>query len=203
MRAGNDSPRRAEQRVREALALRAHHLPGATSFRVVNSEADFLSGLIVDKYEDVLVMQTSSLGMDQRKKQILDCLTGAEGLERYVATAYGEDTKKDHHLVWVNTYGKGRVFGTALGHDGPAVQTPAFVVTFVEAFLVLAGIRLLWRSAKKGYAKLAGRRGPRQPAMAFLRAARICRSRPRRFRRSASKRPSSRSRPTSRIHNGS
>ena len=43
-------------------------------FRVVNAESDFLSGLIVDKYEDVLVVQISSLGMDQRKSQIVAAL---------------------------------------------------------------------------------------------------------------------------------
>lgn len=59
-----------EERIRAALAVRQRHMPGATSFRVVNAEGDFLSGLIVDKYEDVLVMQVSSLGMDQRKKEI-------------------------------------------------------------------------------------------------------------------------------------
>ena len=63
-----------EQRIRAALAVRQRHLPGATSFRVVNAESDFLSGLIVDKYEDVLVLQTSSLGMDQRKSMILAAL---------------------------------------------------------------------------------------------------------------------------------
>ena len=63
-----------ETRVRAALAVRQKHLPGATSFRVVNAESDFLSGLIVDKYEDVLVVQTSSLGMDQRKPLILAAL---------------------------------------------------------------------------------------------------------------------------------
>ena len=55
-----------EERIRTALALRQKHLPNATSFRVVNAESDFLSGLIVDKYEDVLVVQTSSLGMASR-----------------------------------------------------------------------------------------------------------------------------------------
>src|SRR5438876_1996330 len=63
-----------EGRIRAALAVRQRHLPNATSFRVVNAESDFLSGLIVDKYEDVLVMQTSSLGMDQRKPLILAAL---------------------------------------------------------------------------------------------------------------------------------
>ena len=63
-----------EGRIRAALAVRERHLPGATSFRVVNAESDFLSGLIVDKYEDALVVQTSSLGMDQRKPMILAAL---------------------------------------------------------------------------------------------------------------------------------
>ena len=63
-----------EERIRAALALRQKHLPGATSFRVVNAESDFLSGLIVDKYEDVLVLQTTALGMDQRKPMIVAVL---------------------------------------------------------------------------------------------------------------------------------
>jgi len=63
-----------EERIRAALAVRRRFLPGATSFRVVNAESDFLSGLIVDLYEDVLVLQFSSLGMDQRKDQIVAAL---------------------------------------------------------------------------------------------------------------------------------
>ena len=63
-----------EQKIRAALAIREKHLPGATSFRVVNAESDFLSGLIVDKYEDVLVLQISSLGMEGRKGQIAETL---------------------------------------------------------------------------------------------------------------------------------
>jgi 23S rRNA (cytosine1962-C5)-methyltransferase len=63
-----------EERIRAALAVRQRHLPGATSFRVVNAESDFLSGLIVDKYEDVLVVQISSLGMDKRKTMIVAAL---------------------------------------------------------------------------------------------------------------------------------
>lgn len=63
-----------EDKIHVALAIRKKHMPNATSFRVVNAESDFLSGLIVDKYEDVLVIQTSSLGMDQRKPLILAAL---------------------------------------------------------------------------------------------------------------------------------
>jgi len=63
-----------EERIRAALAVRQKYLPAATSFRVVNAESDFLSGLIVDKYEDVLVVQISSLGMDRQKAQIIGAL---------------------------------------------------------------------------------------------------------------------------------
>src|SRR5579859_5188337 len=63
-----------EERIRTALAVRQKHLSGASSFRVVNAESDFLSGLIVDKYEDVLVVQISALGMDRRKDSIVAVL---------------------------------------------------------------------------------------------------------------------------------
>src|SRR5580658_1761177 len=62
------------ERVRAALAVRQKHLAGATSFRVVNAESDFLSGLIIDKYADVLVLQISSLGMELRKPMIVQAL---------------------------------------------------------------------------------------------------------------------------------
>lgn len=63
-----------EERITAALAVRRRHLPDVTSFRVVNAESDFLSGLIVDKYEDVLALQISSLGMEKRKDRIVAAL---------------------------------------------------------------------------------------------------------------------------------
>src|SRR3954465_8151186 len=36
-----------EERFKAARAVRQKHMPGATSFRVVNAESDFLSGLII------------------------------------------------------------------------------------------------------------------------------------------------------------
>ena len=63
-----------ETRIRAALEVRRRHMPEATSFRAVNSESDLLSGLIVDRYENVLVIQTSALGMDKRKTEIVAAL---------------------------------------------------------------------------------------------------------------------------------
>lgn len=37
-----------------------------------------------------------------------------------------------HPMLWTVQFGSGRVFGTALGHDVPAVKTPAFVTTFTR-----------------------------------------------------------------------
>jgi 23S rRNA (cytosine1962-C5)-methyltransferase len=75
------SPERVElnldffvERIRAALAVRQRRLPQATSFRVVNAESDFLSGLIVDKYAGTLVLQISALGLDQRKPLIVEAL---------------------------------------------------------------------------------------------------------------------------------
>jgi 23S rRNA (cytosine1962-C5)-methyltransferase len=63
-----------KKRIQDALKVRHRHMPGATSFRVVNAESDFLSGLTVDKYEDVLVVQFTSLGMDQRRELVVAAL---------------------------------------------------------------------------------------------------------------------------------
>jgi 23S rRNA (cytosine1962-C5)-methyltransferase len=63
-----------ERRLRDALQLRERYMPDATCYRLVSSEADFLSGLIVDRYEDVLVLQFSSLGMARRRATIVDAL---------------------------------------------------------------------------------------------------------------------------------
>ena len=60
-----------DARIAAALAVRQRHLPNATSFRVVNAESDFLTGLIIDKYEDVIVIQISALGMEKRKDKIV------------------------------------------------------------------------------------------------------------------------------------
>ena len=51
-----------------ALHYRLNVLDDLSSFRVVFSDADRLPGLIVDKYEDILVFEIDTLGMDIRKE---------------------------------------------------------------------------------------------------------------------------------------
>ncbi|MCR5283288.1 MAG: class I SAM-dependent rRNA methyltransferase [Lachnospiraceae bacterium] len=45
-----------------------------TSCRVVFGEADFLPGVTIDKYEDLLVVQSLALGIDRYKERIVDLL---------------------------------------------------------------------------------------------------------------------------------
>lgn len=58
-------------RLERALELRKNLYPGSTFFRVVYGEADGLPSLLIDRFEDVLVLQTLSAGMETFKESIL------------------------------------------------------------------------------------------------------------------------------------
>jgi 23S rRNA (cytosine1962-C5)-methyltransferase len=60
------------QRIREAVELRRRVVRNADAYRVIFSEADFLPGLIVDRYNDVLSLQILTQAMDtDRVRQII------------------------------------------------------------------------------------------------------------------------------------
>ncbi|MFA6468145.1 MAG: class I SAM-dependent rRNA methyltransferase [Bacteroidota bacterium] len=59
-----------EKKIRAAYRLRKRLYPQSETFRVVNGESDFLPGLVIDKYEHCLSVQTFSTGMDIRLEQI-------------------------------------------------------------------------------------------------------------------------------------
>lgn len=62
-----------EQRVRTAWEYRKA-TTDTSSCRVTFGEADFLPGIVVDKFEDVLVVESLALGIDRLKPVILDKL---------------------------------------------------------------------------------------------------------------------------------
>ncbi len=64
-------------RLRRAYRLRKRLYPDAESFRLVHGESDDLPGIIVDKYEDCLCLQTLCLGADLVKDLICDALEEA------------------------------------------------------------------------------------------------------------------------------
>ena len=61
-----------KERIKYAISHRLHL--GWSTTRLIFSEADFLPGLVVDKYGDYLSVQFMSLGMDKIKKDIVDIL---------------------------------------------------------------------------------------------------------------------------------
>jgi 23S rRNA (cytosine1962-C5)-methyltransferase len=62
------------RRISAALDLRRKIYPAAETFRLVHGEADFLPGLVIDKFNEFVTIQTFSAGMDSRATLICDVL---------------------------------------------------------------------------------------------------------------------------------
>lgn len=67
------------ERILESVRLRQRLLPGRRSYRAVNAEGDGLPGLIVDRFEDVLVVESLAYGVEVRLDAIRDALCEALG----------------------------------------------------------------------------------------------------------------------------
>ncbi len=97
------------QNLAAALSLRRRFFDEAAvnAYRLVNGEGDRLPGLVVDKYDDVLVVQVATLGMEKLKGVVLDWLQmtikprtvyekstlpsrAEEGLDQYEGVLAGE-----------------------------------------------------------------------------------------------------------------
>lgn len=95
------------ERFARCLNHRERFLGGENAYRLVYGEADFLPGLIVDRFGDVLVVQLLTLGMDKRRAEIVEALVQVlepkgiyersdvgvrelEGLEQKTGVLYGE-----------------------------------------------------------------------------------------------------------------
>ncbi|NHN30948.1 class I SAM-dependent rRNA methyltransferase [Paenibacillus agricola] len=95
------------ERFRRCLDHRERFIPGARSYRLVYGEADMLPGLIVDRFEDVLVLQLLTLGIDAVRDAIVSALVEVmqpagiyersdvsvrelEGLQQVKGLLYGE-----------------------------------------------------------------------------------------------------------------
>lgn len=93
-------------RLRQCKEHRSRFVPDADC-RLVYGEADFLPGLVVDRFNNVLVLQLLTLGMDVRREALIEALVDVfqpqgiyersdvgvrvlEGLEERTGTLYGE-----------------------------------------------------------------------------------------------------------------
>ena len=68
------------QRIEEAVSFRQQWFPDVPALRLINSEGDFLPGLVVDQYGPYLVIQCMTLGIEQLKPIILETLIETEEL---------------------------------------------------------------------------------------------------------------------------
>ncbi len=111
---GDEPPGVAVRRsLEEALALRRRFFdPKVTNaMRLVNAEGDSLPGLVADLYDDVLVLQVATLGMEKLKPLVVELLSAAlrpravlersdlparrdEGLEDRTGVLAGEQVEK-------------------------------------------------------------------------------------------------------------
>jgi len=103
-----------QQRVQDALRLRqvGFDTEATNVYRLINAEGDFLPGLIVDRFADVLVVQSHTAGADRLLLQFVDALIEVvnpkaiivrndapvrkrEGLEREIAKVMHGDQNAD------------------------------------------------------------------------------------------------------------
>lgn len=96
-----------QRRIVDAANRRVNIGPDTNAYRLVYSEGDLLPSIIIDRYDDVLVLQTLSQGSDAIKALLVELLTEQfapraiierndvrvrqyEGLEMIAGTLYGE-----------------------------------------------------------------------------------------------------------------
>jgi 23S rRNA (cytosine1962-C5)-methyltransferase len=78
-----DQPELYRERIAAALRFREMLYPGQTTYRLVHGEGDFLSGLVVDRYDQYLSVQLLSAGMEQRWpiiEEVLNDLLAPQGI---------------------------------------------------------------------------------------------------------------------------
>lgn len=104
------------KRISLANSLRKKFVPENNVYRLVNSESDFLPGLIIDKFEDKFSFQIFSLGMNMYSDTIKDILVenfkaklivekndnelrSLEGLEKKEGVVYDETASADKTFI--------------------------------------------------------------------------------------------------------
>jgi 23S rRNA (cytosine1962-C5)-methyltransferase len=143
-----------------ALALRSRFFAPAmtNAVRLINAEGDGLPGLVVDRYDDVLVVQVATLGMEKLKPLVLELLTEAlrprailersdlparrdEGLEDSTGVLAGAAVEKVRILntfAYSGSFSVCAVLGGALRAD--SVDTSETAMALAEENFELNGI---------------------------------------------------------------
>ncbi|CAM4054808.1 class I SAM-dependent rRNA methyltransferase [Cohnella lubricantis] len=154
-------------RLRQCAAFRQRFVGAEKSCRVVFGEADFLPGLVVDRFEDVLVVQVLTLGMDKAREQWLEALVDVfspkgvyersdvgvrtlEGLEERTGALYGEcprfiEIEENGLKVEVDIEG-----GQKTGYFFDQRENRASIQPLMKGWGVRSGITLEERETEEG-----------------------------------------------------
>jgi 23S rRNA (cytosine1962-C5)-methyltransferase len=103
-------------RIEQALRLRGREAEG--SFRVVNSESDFLPGLVIDKYEDQIAVQLLTAGMERQKGPIVAAVKKRFSPRAVVLRNDGPGRKEEGLPLYIET-ADGSVDRSAVVKMGP------------------------------------------------------------------------------------
>ena len=83
----NDLSRMLQERIQEAISYRERVVRDSDAYRVIFSEADFLPGLIVDRYNDLVSIQALTQAMDA---ELVRSVIAAELRDRLKPAAIAE-----------------------------------------------------------------------------------------------------------------
>jgi len=56
-----------------------------------------------------------------------------------LAKSHGQETRKDHTVIWTNTHGSGNIFGTTLGHANHTIAHPVYLDLIARGLLWVTG----------------------------------------------------------------
>ncbi|MBB6636216.1 class I SAM-dependent rRNA methyltransferase [Cohnella thailandensis] len=152
---------------RQCAAYRERFVGAERSCRVVFGEADFLPGLVVDRFEDVLVVQVLTLGMDVARDSWLPALVDTfkpkgvyersdvgvrtlEGLEERTGVLYGDCPR---HIVIEENGLKVEVDiegGQKTGYFFDQRENRAAIAPVVKGWGARSGIKLEERETEDG-----------------------------------------------------
>ncbi|WEK53068.1 MAG: class I SAM-dependent rRNA methyltransferase [Candidatus Cohnella colombiensis] len=155
------------KRFEQALSHRTRFVKDNTSCRLVYGEADFLPGLIVDRFSDVLVVQVLTLGMDKARDAWLPALIEVfapigvyersdvgvrtlEGLEERTGVLYGDcpryvEIEENGLKVQVDIEG-----GQKTGYFFDQRENRASIAPLVTGWGARSGIKLVEQSTDNG-----------------------------------------------------
>jgi 23S rRNA (cytosine1962-C5)-methyltransferase len=150
-KAVEDVEQLVRERIRAAVAYRARFVRDTNAYRVIFSEGDFLPGLVVDKYNDVLSLQVLAQAMDAERmrkvflSELADALAPAAIVERVDPRVRKLEQLPDRQsgIAWNNSNRTVRpIPDLTLGERGMGGETP--VPPHIQTEFEMNGVRFIY-----------------------------------------------------------